>query len=58
MILILSHSEDPHARAVMEKLADTDADVYWFDPGDFPSKASISLQYEPGNVQSMLRTQD
>jgi glutathione synthase/RimK-type ligase-like ATP-grasp enzyme len=55
MILILTQPLDPHADLVTEKLRDRGADFVRFHPEDFPSRASISLQYSAsGRLGSAL----
>jgi len=55
MILILTDDSDPHTDDVAEKLRQRGAEFFRFDPGQFPSNASMSLMYSvPGKMQSRL----
>ena len=57
MILIQSHADDAHAQAVHERLRERGASVTWFDPGDFPERASVELRWD-GRSTATLRTGD
>lgn len=56
MILILTHSVDPHADRVIELLTARGAEFLRFHPADFPVHANLSIGYAPaGRTQSFLR---
>lgn len=48
MILIISSETDAHARAVMEELDLRGEQYHLLDTGDFPTKATLSIQYDDG----------
>jgi glutathione synthase/RimK-type ligase-like ATP-grasp enzyme len=45
MILILTEDADPHADHVEAKLRQRGAELFRFDPGRFPTRASVSVSY-------------
>jgi hypothetical protein len=56
MILILTGSLDPHADLVEQKLRERGVDFVRFNPGQFPSRAEVSLSYSSkGQPQYTLR---
>lgn len=51
MILILSHPDDPHARAVLDHLGRMGAPAQILDPGRFPGSARMVLRYDAQSSQ-------
>jgi glutathione synthase/RimK-type ligase-like ATP-grasp enzyme len=47
MILVLTDDADPHADHVAAKLRQRGAPVVRFDPARFPSRAALSVSYDP-----------
>ena len=59
MILILTDPGDTHSDSVIEILKKRGADFLRFNPGDFPSRASVSVGYSAsGHMRSSLRVKD
>lgn len=58
MILILSHRGDPHALAVMERLAAWGAPHLLFDTGSYPKDARIALKHGTGKLSDLEVTLD
>jgi hypothetical protein len=57
VILILSQYPDEHVSLVTKRLISPHTQHVWLDPGDFPAKHEISLEYDPcGLVRSVLRS--
>lgn len=54
MILIITAPTDPHADLVESKLRARGADVFRFDPADFPERASVAVRYGAGAKQVRL----
>jgi hypothetical protein len=48
MILILSRSRDAHVPVVTSRLDSQGAEYLWFDPADFPVRASLRVEYQSG----------
>ena len=58
MILILTDDSDPHANYVERRLRERGADVFRFDPGQFPTNAHLSLTFSAGSTQAILHWRD
>ena len=54
MILILTDDSDPHANHVERRLRERGAEVFRFDPGQFPTNAHLSLTFSAGSTRAML----
>lgn len=58
-ILIIAATDDVHVPYVTQHLLKANADFAWFDPQDFPSKVSITVDYSPnGLLSSVLHLPD
>ena len=59
MILILSALDDDHVPLVLNRLRLRGADVVWFDPAQFPSQCSLSVEFDArGPFRKRLQLQD
>ncbi len=59
MILILTEANDPHADRVVGMLEERGEKFLRFNPADFPSRASLSVEYAPnGCMTTTLRTSE
>jgi len=59
MILILSALDDDHVPLVLDRLRLRGADVAWFDPAEFPSQSSLSVEFDArGPFRKRLQVKD
>jgi glutathione synthase/RimK-type ligase-like ATP-grasp enzyme len=54
VILLLSADNDPHALRVHDRLVAHNADVLWFDPGEFPAQAEIAVRIGKHGVRRTI----
>src|SRR5262245_48184984 len=58
MILVLTDDADPHADHVVARLRERGAEVVRFDPSRFPSRATLSVSYDPNGLAAVALETD